>query len=110
MKRMLALLFACAMGLAQAAELVDGRLVVDVRTHEEYASGHVKGALSAPVDKVGDIVEQVAPDRGTPITLYCRSGRRSEQALQALQSRGYHKLENLGGLEDAVKRYGPLVR
>lgn len=110
MKRMLGLLLAAAFGLAEAATLIDGRLVVDVRTPEEYAAGHVDGALSAPLDAVGDIVARASPDRDTPIALYCRSGRRAEAAMQILQGRGYRRLENLGGLEAAERRYGPLVK
>lgn len=76
-------------------------VVIDVRTAAEYASGHLQGALLLPVDRIAQEIAARVPDKHTPIRLYCRSGRRSALALEALQQLGYTRLQNLGGLEEA---------
>jgi phage shock protein E len=83
---------------------VAGRYVIDVRTQKEWDQGHVEGALFIPHDVIGARIEQVLPDRGAPIALYCGSGVRSGKALETLKAMGYRNLENLGGLEDARRK------
>lgn len=73
---------------------------VDVRTPEEFASGHVDGALNIPVSDINTIHEHVV-DKDTPVVLYCRSGNRAGRALKAMQNMGYTDVVNAGGLQDA---------
>lgn len=61
-------------------------IVVDVRTKEEYETGHVKGALNIPYDEIN---EEVELDKDKTILVYCRSGKRSEIAYHTLKELGY---------------------
>ncbi len=79
-------------------------VVIDVRTPDEYAQGHVDGALNLPHDSIAAHIAAAVPDKATPVILYCRSGRRSAMALEALKDAGYTQVENYGGLEEARKR------
>ena len=85
-------------------------VLLDVRSAEEYASGHLKGAVNIPHDRILELIGTAATDKSTPIILYCRSGRRADTALNALKSAGYEDIVNYGGLEDAAARLGlPVV-
>ena len=59
-----------------AAAVSQPGVLIDVRTPEEYASGHLQGALLLPVDRIAQEIAARVPDKHTPIRLYCRSGRR----------------------------------
>ncbi|MDO5729145.1 MAG: rhodanese-like domain-containing protein [Actinomycetaceae bacterium] len=73
-------------------------LLIDVRTEEEFAAGHVPGAINIPLDQIAEKISEVSADQTQPLALYCRSGNRSGQALSVLESVGYQKLVNLGGI------------
>ena len=83
----------------QAATLAAdaGVTVLDVRTPDEYAAGHLDGAMlvdfSAPT--FADAVAQLDPSQ--PYLVYCDSGNRSGQAVAAMQSAGFTKLWDLAG-------------
>ena len=81
-------------------------VLLDVRSPEEYASGHLQGARNIPHDRIEAEIASVAPDKSAPVILYCRSGRRADTALKAMRSMGYENVSNFGGLEDARKRLG----
>jgi rhodanese-related sulfurtransferase len=68
-----------------------GAKVVDVRTAEEFASGHVPGAINIPYDQIARRASEIGPP-STPVVLYCRTGRRSGIAVEALQKAGYEML------------------
>jgi rhodanese-related sulfurtransferase len=70
-------------------------VVVDVRTAEEYAAGHVPGAINIPHDQVVQRLSQVPTDKD--LVLYCRSGRRTAIAADVLAANGYTRLEHLEG-------------
>ena len=55
-----------------------------------------------PHDMIGSMIEARVPDKKTPISLYCRSGGRSEMALKTLVSLNYTNVENLGGIQAAA--------
>jgi len=74
---------------------------VDVRTAEEYQSGHVDVAVNIPYEEVGTRIGEVTDDKEAVIYLYCRSGRRSGVALDTLKQAGYTNVINLGSLENA---------
>lgn len=65
-----------------------GVRVVDVRTPEEYAEGHVPGALNIPFDELALRHGEIGPP-ATPVLLYCRSGRRSAIAADTLAAQGF---------------------
>lgn len=85
---------------AQAIGDIDaGRVtVVDVREPDEYAAGHVPGALLLPLGQVPARAADVLPDKAAPIFVYCRTGRRSEAAGRQLLAMGYQNVKNLGGI------------
>jgi phage shock protein E len=74
-----------------------GAKVVDVRTPEEFASGHVPGAINIPYDQLPRRAAEIGPP-STRVILYCRSGRRSGIAFEALQKAGYPNLYDFGAV------------
>ncbi len=102
MKRFAPLLAAAGLFLSCAFASA-APLLIDVRTPAEFAEGHVEGAVNLPLDTITSSIAGVAPDKETPIGLYCRSGRRSADAGQKLQALGYTQVRNLGSLDDARK-------
>ena len=91
---------------ANAQVAPDSFVLIDVRSAEEYASGHLQGAVNIPHDRIVEEIGAVAPDKSARIILYCRSGRRADTALNALKAAGYENVSNYGGLEDAQMRLG----
>lgn len=79
-------------------------VLIDVRSADEFASGHLQGAVNIPHDRITEEIGSVAADKSTPVILYCRSGRRADTALNALKAAGYENVSNYGGLEDAQMR------
>lgn len=69
--------------------------VLDVRSPEEYASGHVPGAVNIPYDQVASRIAEVPKDKD--VVLYCRSGRRAGIAAEVLADQGYERLQHLEG-------------
>jgi phage shock protein E len=75
-------------------------LLLDVRTPEEFASGHIDGAVNIPVESLQRRLSEVPMNQ--PIVVYCRSGNRSAQASQILAQAGYTRIYDMGGLNDWV--------
>lgn len=73
-------------------------VLLDVRTPEEFASGHISGAININVDELPNRLSEVPKDE--PIVVYCRSGRRSAIAAQLLSDAGYTPIYDLGGIVD----------
>jgi phage shock protein E len=72
--------------------------LVDVREPDEYAAGHIAGAVNIPMGKItGQSVEGL-PDKGATIMVYCRSGARSRQSATQLVKMGYTAVYDLGGI------------
>ncbi len=69
--------------------------VLDVRSGEEYAAGHVPGAVNVPHDQVAARIAELPKDR--QIVLYCRSGRRAGVAAEVLAANGFKSLAHLTG-------------
>jgi len=76
----------------------DGHIIVDVRTLEEYATGHIPGAICIPNESIGSERPAELPDLNQVILVYCRSGRRSKQAAQKLFDLGYTQIYEFGGI------------
>lgn len=74
-----------------AALAAAGARVVDVRTPQEFAAGHVPGAVNVPFDEVTRRTAELG-DPDAPLVLYCRTGRRSGIAAEALRRLGYEKV------------------
>lgn len=77
-----------------------GSVIVDVRTPEEYAEGHIPGAINIPLDTLGDEQPAELPDLDQRIYVYCRSGRRSATATAILAGIGYTDVVDFGGILD----------
>ena len=75
-------------------------LIVDVRTAEEYAEGHIPDAINVPNETIGDLAEESLPDKEQKLFVYCRSGNRSKQASQVLADLGYTNVYEMGGMID----------
>ena len=60
------------------------QIIVDVRTQEEYDSGHIPGAICIPNESIGTEQPKELPDLDQVILIYCHSGNRSKQAAQKL--------------------------
>lgn len=74
-----------------------GVVVLDVRTPEEFASGHLEGALNIDVN-AGDFAEQIADlDHEASYAIYCRSGNRSQTAMALMDEAGFGDLRDLDG-------------
>ena len=73
-------------------------VAVDVREPDEYAVGHIPGAKLLPLGQVIDRAAEVLPDKNALWLVYCRTGRRSADAVQKLEALGYTNLRDLGGI------------
>lgn len=76
-------------------------LILDVRTPEEYAQGHVPGAINVPYDKIDGRIEELLASKDKDVVLYCHSGGRAAIAAKTLKGRGFDRLLHLDG--DIVK-------
>lgn len=73
-------------------------IILDARTAEEYAAGHIKNAINIPNETIGDEEISELPDKNQLIMVYCRSGNRSKQASQKLTNLGYTNIVEFGGI------------
>ncbi len=76
----------------------NGYVVIDARTQEEFDEGHIEGAMLMPEYEVADRAEKELTDKSQLILVYCRSGRRSKIAAQALADLGYTNVKEFGGI------------
>lgn len=86
-----------------AKEIMDGTedyVLVDVREMEEYAEGHIEGAILIPYGEIEKRAEEELTNKEQMILVYCRSGRRSAIAAQALVDMGYTNVRDFGGIID----------
>ena len=72
-------------------------LLLDVRTAEEYAAGHLPGAYNLPHDQLPQRLAELGEARDREVIVYCRSGRGAELALEVLQRAGFQRLGHLQG-------------
>ena len=87
----------------EAKEIMDseeGYIILDVRTREEYDEGHIPGAILIPNTEIEAKAEDVLTDKDQLILVYCRSGRRSKIAAEALAELGYTNIMEFGGILD----------
>jgi rhodanese-related sulfurtransferase len=74
-----------------------GALLVDVRTPEEYAAGHIPGSISIPLAALPARCNELG-GLDTPLFVHCLSGGRSGQAVSFLKRAGYTNVKNIGGI------------
>ena len=89
--------------MQEAVEMMEKEgnyIVLDVRTHEEFAAGHIPGAIVVPNETIGTEDIPQLPDKDQLIMVYCRSGNRSKQASDKLVKLGYTNIVEFGGIID----------
>lgn len=75
-------------------------VIIDVRTQEEFAVGHIDGAINIPVDRIGTGIHSIKNLKmNSPILVYCRSGHRSAIARSTLEQQGFKQILDGGGME-----------
>lgn len=77
--------------------------IIDVRSQEEFNSGHIDGAILIPHDKIKELISSKVKDKKTNIVVYCRSGHRAGLAKKYLDELGYENVENYGSMAQAKK-------
>ena len=75
-------------------------IIIDARTEEEFAEGHIENAILIPEYEIKDRAEKELPDKDALILVYCRSGRRSKIASEELVKLGYTNVKEFGGIID----------
>ena len=75
-------------------------IIIDARTDEEFAEGHIEGAIMIPEYEIADRAEKELPNKDALILVYCRSGRRSKIASEELVKLGYTNVKEFGGIID----------
>jgi rhodanese-related sulfurtransferase len=93
-----------APGADMAPEELVGRLggespfvLIDVRTPEEFAAGHIPGALNIPYDMLSTRLHELQGHQDDEVVVYCRTGRRAKIAEQALTEAGFVNVRDLAG-------------
>lgn len=84
----------------QIMDSEEGYIILDVRTQEEYDQGHIPGAIVIPHEEIAEKAVDVLTDKDQLILVYCRSGRRSKIAAEALAELGYTNIKEFGGIID----------
>ena len=84
----------------QIMDSEDGYIILDARTQEEYDQGHIPGAVVISHEEIAEKAEEVLTDKDQLILVYCRSGRRSKIAAEALAELGYTNIREFGGIID----------
>ena len=91
------------------SDLAQGAKLIDVRTPEEYATGHAPGSVNLPLDSIFAGTKP-SDDTSTKVYVYCRSGNRSAQAAQKLRDLGFASITDIGGLTDWQSLGGSLIQ
>ena len=75
-----------------------GYLIVDVRRPDEFAEGHIEGAINVPNEGIAEEMPEELPDKDQLLLIYCRTGRRSKEASEKLAKIGYKNVYEFGGI------------
>ena len=87
----------------QAKNIMDTEkdyIIIDARTEDEFAEGHIENAILIPEYEISTRAEKELPDKEQLILVYCRSGRRSKIASEELVKLGYTNVKEFGGIID----------
>ena len=108
MKIVFTVMLALTALLAQAREVslngVKPAAIIDVRTPEEYAAGHVEGAVNIPYEQIASGIKTVKGlKKDQPVLVYCRSGRRSAIAKKMLEKDGFKRILDGGGISELTR-------
>ncbi len=81
--------------------------LIDVRSEDEYAMGHIPSAVNIPLDRLETEISNVVRDKDQIVIVYCHSGMRSAVAAEILSDLGYKRIFDMGGIIDWI---GEIVR
>ena len=81
-------------------DLGEEHIILDTREQDEFDEGHIPGAILIPYTEIENKAEEILPDKDKLILVYCRSGRRSKIAAEALSKLGYTNVKEFGGIID----------
>ena len=100
-------LTACSAGpVAGSVEVGANTIILDVRTADEHAAGHLEGSQLLDFNSGEFSAALPTLDPNATYVVYCRSGNRSGQAVAQMQQQGFSNVTNLGSLEDAASATG----
>lgn len=80
-------------------------LIIDVRSKEEWDSGHLNQAVHIPHTEIAAKIGDHALSKDAKIVLYCKSGGRAGKAKETLEELGFIDVENAGGYDDIKQRF-----
>lgn len=80
-------------------------IVIDVRSKEEWNTGHVEQAIHIPHTEIAERISEVTDDKDATIIVYCAVGGRAGKAKVELEKLGFTNVENAGGYDDVKQRY-----
>lgn len=83
-----------------------GAVLLDVRSPDEYMTGHIPGSVNVPVSRIHE-AEKLIRSKDTMVCVYCQSGFRAANAVTALRGKGYTNVKNIGGMK---KYHGKIDR
>jgi rhodanese-related sulfurtransferase len=92
-----------------AIDFTAGTIVIDVRTPEEFTSGHLTGAVNLNWESEEFMQAIDVLDKAAHYVVYCRSGNRAGKALDMMTSMGFTNVQNLGSVDEAAKTTGLAV-
>ena len=76
---------------------LEGAVLLDVRTPQEYREGRIPGSINIPLQSLST-ADQIPAGKDAPLFVYCYSGARSAQAIRLLARMGYTNTKNIGGI------------
>jgi phage shock protein E len=91
---------------AARAHLLQGALIVDVRTNAEFQAHHLPNALHIPLDELETLIARRVRDKNQILLVHCQSGLRSQTARRKLLHLGYSQAFNLGSYGRAERIVG----
>jgi len=81
----------------------EGGIILDVRSHGEFVSGHIEGSINIPVNKLSENLNKLK-SKSKPIITCCASGMRSASAKGILESKGYSRVINAGSWQSLSRK------
>lgn len=113
MKIIIRILLLAALSLTVSAKDVSyngtrASVIIDVRTAQEFAAGHIDGAVNIPYEQIGQGIQSLKGlTKDSAILVYCRSGRRSAVARATLEQQGYTRILDGGAIDTLASKLKP---
>ena len=88
---------------ASEIEIKPDAVLIDVRTIQEWNTGHLESAIFLPVAQFPGSIERIVPDKSQQVILYCKSGVRARKMMKLMQNLGYDNVLNAKSVKGASK-------